>query len=73
LLNSGVKYVILGALPFKDPEAILRIQEKFGSGSVIVALDNKDGKVMVEGWKTQPRSRCRRRWRNLPNAVCESS
>lgn len=53
LFKLGVDYVILGALPFSDPEAIPQIQKKFGSGSVIVALDNKDGKVMVEGWKTQ--------------------
>jgi phosphoribosylformimino-5-aminoimidazole carboxamide ribotide isomerase len=53
LFKLGVDYVILGALAFSDPEAIPQIQKKFGSGSVIVALDNKDGKVMVEGWKTQ--------------------
>ena len=53
LLKLGVDYVILGALAFSNPESIPQIQKKFGSGSVIVALDNKDGKVMVEGWKTQ--------------------
>jgi phosphoribosylformimino-5-aminoimidazole carboxamide ribotide isomerase len=53
LFKLGVDYVILGALAFSDPDAIPQIQKKFGSGSVIVALDNKDGKVMVEGWKTQ--------------------
>jgi len=53
LLRLGVNHVILGALAFSDPEAIPQIQKKFGSNSVIVALDNKDGKVMVEGWKTQ--------------------
>jgi phosphoribosylformimino-5-aminoimidazole carboxamide ribotide isomerase len=52
LLASGIRYVILGALAFSDPTAITRIQIKFGAESVIVALDNKDGKVMVEGWKT---------------------
>jgi len=52
LLKMGVDYVILGALAFSDPQAIPQIQKKFGSDSVIVALDNKDGKVMVEGWKT---------------------
>ena len=52
LLNQGIGYVILGALAFSDPTAITRIQEKFGAEPVIVALDNKDGKVMVAGWKT---------------------
>ena len=53
LFGLGVDYVILGALAFSDPEAILRIQQRFGADRVIVALDNKKGKVMVEGWKTQ--------------------
>jgi phosphoribosylformimino-5-aminoimidazole carboxamide ribotide isomerase len=52
LLKQGVNQVILGALAFSDPEAITQIQRKFGAGSVIVALDNRDGKIMVEGWKT---------------------
>jgi phosphoribosylformimino-5-aminoimidazole carboxamide ribotide isomerase len=52
LLKQGVSQVILGALAFIDPEAITQIQRKFGAGSVIVALDNRDGKIMVEGWKT---------------------
>lgn len=53
LLSLGISQVILGALAFSDPNAIPRIQEKFGKESVIVALDNKDGKIMVEGWKTE--------------------
>jgi phosphoribosylformimino-5-aminoimidazole carboxamide ribotide isomerase len=52
VLRLGVSHVILGALAFSDSSVIPKIQEKFGSDSVIVALDNKDGKVMVEGWKT---------------------
>jgi len=52
LLTIGISQVILGALAFSNPEVITQIQEKFGSESIIVALDNKDGKIMVEGWKT---------------------
>ncbi len=52
LFVTGITQVILGALAFSDPSAIDRIQKKFGSESVIVALDNKDGLIMVEGWKT---------------------
>jgi phosphoribosylformimino-5-aminoimidazole carboxamide ribotide isomerase len=53
LLALGVSQVILGALAFSDSNAIGQVQRKFGSERVIVALDNKDGKIMVEGWKTQ--------------------
>jgi phosphoribosylformimino-5-aminoimidazole carboxamide ribotide isomerase len=52
LLTAGISHVILGALAFTEPGAIAKIQGKFGTESVIVALDNKDGKVMVEGWQT---------------------
>jgi phosphoribosylformimino-5-aminoimidazole carboxamide ribotide isomerase len=52
LLTTGISQVILGALAFNDPKAITQIQKEFGSEHLIVALDNKDGKIMVEGWKT---------------------
>ena len=53
LLTMGVSQVILGALAFSDSNAIAQIQSKYGSERVIVALDNKNGKIMVKGWKTQ--------------------
>ncbi len=52
LFQVGISQVILGALAFSDPLAIGKIQRIFGINSVIVALDNKDGEIMVEGWKT---------------------
>jgi len=52
MLRLGVSQVILGALAFSEPQAITRIQKKFGENRVIVALDNKDGQIMIEGWKT---------------------
>ncbi len=51
LFQTGITQVILGALAFSDPSAIGKIQRKFGLDSVIVALDNMDGQIMVEGWK----------------------
>jgi phosphoribosylformimino-5-aminoimidazole carboxamide ribotide isomerase len=52
ILTAGIRCVILGALAFSQPNAIARIRGKFGIESMIVALDNRDGRVMVEGWKT---------------------
>ena len=52
LFQTGITQIILGALAFNDPSAIGKIQKKFGAESVIVALDNKEGLIMVEGWKT---------------------
>jgi phosphoribosylformimino-5-aminoimidazole carboxamide ribotide isomerase len=52
LLKTGISKVILGALAFSDEQVIGKIQKRFGADSVIVALDNRDGRIMVEGWKT---------------------
>jgi len=52
LLTSGISQVILGALAFSDPKAITQVQKRFGRETVIVALDNKEGEIMVDGWKT---------------------
>jgi phosphoribosylformimino-5-aminoimidazole carboxamide ribotide isomerase len=53
MFKLGVNHVILGALAFSDPSVIPRIRKKHDAGSVIVALDNREGRVMVEGWKTK--------------------
>jgi phosphoribosylformimino-5-aminoimidazole carboxamide ribotide isomerase len=53
LFQTGITQVILGALAFNDPSAIGKIQQMFGRDSVIVALDNREGRIMVEGWQTE--------------------
>ena len=53
ILKTGISQVILGALAFSDPSAIGKIQKTFGADSVIVALDNREGRIMVEGWQTE--------------------
>jgi phosphoribosylformimino-5-aminoimidazole carboxamide ribotide isomerase len=52
LFNTGITQVMLGSLAFKDFSAITRLQDKFGKESVIVALDNKNNRVMIDGWRT---------------------
>ena len=53
LFQTGITQVILGALAFSDLSAVSKIQKKFGVDSVIVALDNNEGRIMVEGWQTE--------------------
>lgn len=53
LLKVGVSQVILGSLAFSDPSVIGKIQKRFGYDSTIVALDNRDGRIMIEGWQTE--------------------
>jgi phosphoribosylformimino-5-aminoimidazole carboxamide ribotide isomerase len=52
LFSTDVTQIMLGSLAFKDFSAITRLQDKFGKKSVIVALDNKNGWVMIDGWRT---------------------
>jgi len=53
LLKTGITQVILGSIAVNDPSVITTIQRRFGPDSVIVALDNRDGRIMVEGWQTE--------------------
>ncbi|MDR0798049.1 MAG: 1-(5-phosphoribosyl)-5-[(5-phosphoribosylamino)methylideneamino]imidazole-4-carboxamide isomerase [Nitrososphaerota archaeon] len=52
LFDTGITQVILGSLAFKDFSTIPRLQDKFGKESVVVALDNKTGRIMIDGWQT---------------------
>jgi len=52
LLKTGISRIILGALAVNEPHALIEIREKFGYERVIVALDHRNGRIMVEGWKT---------------------
>ena len=52
LFDTGITQVMLGSLAFKDFSVISRLHDSFGKDSVIVALDNKDGWVMIDGWRT---------------------
>ena len=53
LLQAGVTYIILGSLAFSNTGAVRSILKKFGTKRIIVALDNRNGRVMVEGWNTE--------------------
>lgn len=52
LLIMGVKRVVLGSLPFRDPSSLKALLDEFGSRRTIVALDHIDGTVMMRGWRT---------------------
>jgi len=52
LFATGITQILLGSLAFKDFSIITRLQDNFGKESVVVALDNKNGYVMINGWQT---------------------
>lgn len=55
LLQTGVERVILGTLAMENQEVVTLLSKEFGNEKIIVALDSKDGQVVVRGWteKTQ--------------------
>ena len=53
LLMLGVDRVILSTAAINDPQLVKRLADSFGSERVNVALDSRNGKISIEGWKKQ--------------------
>ncbi|TGC08168.1 1-(5-phosphoribosyl)-5-[(5-phosphoribosylamino)methylideneamino]imidazole-4-carboxamide isomerase [Methanolobus halotolerans] len=53
LLERGADRVILSTAAIKNPDIVKELADSFGSKHVNVALDSRDGKVSIEGWKKQ--------------------
>jgi phosphoribosylformimino-5-aminoimidazole carboxamide ribotide isomerase len=53
LLNLGTYRVIFGTAAVKNPSLVQEAVRQHGSESVAVAIDEKDGKVAVHGWKNK--------------------
>lgn len=49
-LDAGVSRVILGTKAIKDPDFLKESLRLFGPDKIVVALDVKNGKLMVNGW-----------------------
>ncbi|WMW23930.1 1-(5-phosphoribosyl)-5-[(5-phosphoribosylamino)methylideneamino]imidazole-4-carboxamide isomerase [Methanolobus sediminis] len=53
LLNIGVDRVILSTAAINNPQLVKELADEFGSEHINVALDSKNGKVSIEGWKKE--------------------
>ena len=53
LLKLGAYRVIFGTAAVKNPALVKEAINLYGSKSVAVAIDEKDGKVAVHGWKNK--------------------
>ena len=53
LLNLGAYRVIFGTAAVNNTTLVEEAVEKHGSESIAVAIDEKDGKVAVHGWKNK--------------------
>ncbi len=52
LLNRGIDRVILGTLAFRDVKAVKALAREY-PGRIMVAVDSKGGKVVVDGWRRE--------------------
>ncbi|MDR3274402.1 MAG: 1-(5-phosphoribosyl)-5-[(5-phosphoribosylamino)methylideneamino]imidazole-4-carboxamide isomerase [Endomicrobium sp.] len=51
VFELGASYAILGTVAVYNPEIVRKAINKYGPQKIIVAVDAKDGKVAIEGWK----------------------
>lgn len=51
LLTAGADYVVVGTLAVREPATVEAVC-KAHPGKIIVAIDAKDGKVAVDGWRS---------------------
>jgi phosphoribosylformimino-5-aminoimidazole carboxamide ribotide isomerase len=57
LLDGGVERIILGSMPIKAPKESLMLLEEYGSDRIVIALDHRDGYLMVKGWQESTKHR----------------
>jgi len=50
-MNLGVSRVVLGTIAIEQPAVVEAALQKFGSESIAVGIDARDGLVRVRGWK----------------------
>lgn len=51
LLDGGVQRIILGSMPIKAPMNARMLLREYGPDRIVIALDHKDGYLMVKGWQ----------------------
>lgn len=51
--NIGVKRVVIGTAAVENPQLVSDIIARFGSESIIVGIDARDGVVATRGWREQ--------------------
>jgi phosphoribosylformimino-5-aminoimidazole carboxamide ribotide isomerase len=49
LLGKAAR-VVIGTMAYSEPEAVKKLAKKY-PGRVVISIDQKEGKVMVKGWK----------------------
>ncbi|MFX1295994.1 MAG: 1-(5-phosphoribosyl)-5-[(5-phosphoribosylamino)methylideneamino]imidazole-4-carboxamide isomerase [Promethearchaeota archaeon] len=52
LISWGGERIIIGTKAIKEPDFISKLEQRIGKTHIIVALDYRKNKVLVNGWKT---------------------
>jgi phosphoribosylformimino-5-aminoimidazole carboxamide ribotide isomerase len=55
LLGAGAARVVLGTMAFADPQGLRLLLGEVGPERIVVALDHRGGRVVVQGWREQTR------------------
>src|SRR3990172_13292584 len=50
-LLKNVDRIVLGTLAYKDSTSVEKLVKEFGGDRIVVAIDQKEGKVMIDGWR----------------------
>ncbi|PKB81086.1 MAG: 1-(5-phosphoribosyl)-5-[(5-phosphoribosylamino)methylideneamino]imidazole-4-carboxamide isomerase [SAR202 cluster bacterium Io17-Chloro-G9] len=50
LIGLGADRVVIGTAAVEDPDMVEALASRFGSQSLVVAVDARDGKVSTRGW-----------------------
>jgi phosphoribosylformimino-5-aminoimidazole carboxamide ribotide isomerase len=48
---KNVDGVVLGTLAYKDPASVEKLVKEFGADKIVIAIDQMEGKVMIDGWR----------------------
>lgn len=51
LASLGVGRFVLGTAAVRDPDMVARLCHRFGGERVVVAVDARNGRVSIEGWR----------------------
>lgn len=51
LWDEGVQRVIFGTLAYREPLTLQNLLQRRGAERCMVAVDHRDGQVMVDGWR----------------------
>ncbi|MGH9921667.1 MAG: 1-(5-phosphoribosyl)-5-[(5-phosphoribosylamino)methylideneamino]imidazole-4-carboxamide isomerase [Nitrososphaerales archaeon] len=50
-LLKNVDRVVLGTLAYEDSASVEKLVKEFGGDRIVVAIDQMQGKVMIDGWR----------------------